>query len=93
MIHAPQPLMLLVAYVLRGFAEISGKQPLITPGWVRKYLVDWQTSSKKAREVLGYEITPLDEGIKLTVKWLEDSHVPGSKFIVPYPGSTDSKFP
>ena len=76
MIKIPKSLMLLVAYSFRIFAQISGKPPLITPGWVKKYLFDWKTSSEKAKFMLGYKITSLKKGIKLTVKWLEDSKFP-----------------
>ena len=51
-------------------AENFGKQPMITPGWVRKYLYKWSVSSQKAQEELGYQITPLKQGIEQTVDWL-----------------------
>lgn len=51
-------------------AENFGRQPMITPGWVRKYLYKWSVSSAKAQEELGYEITPLKTGIENTVEWL-----------------------
>lgn len=53
-------------------AENFGRQPMITPGWVRKYLYEWRVSSEKARNELGYEITPLKEGIQETVNWLRN---------------------
>jgi len=51
-------------------AETFGRQPLITPGWVRKYLYKWSVSSAKAEKELGYRITPLNEGVRKTVDWL-----------------------
>ena len=51
-------------------AENFGRQPMITPGWVRKYLYEWRVSSEKARNELGYQITPLKDGIQETVNWL-----------------------
>lgn len=53
-------------------AENFGRQPMITPGWVRKYLYEWRVSSEKARNELGYQITPLKEGIQETVNWLRN---------------------
>lgn len=51
-------------------AENFGRQPLITPGWVRKYLYKWSVSSAKAQNELGYQVTPLKEGIQKTVDWV-----------------------
>ncbi len=51
-------------------AENFGRQPMITPGWVRKYLYKWSVSSEKAKKELGYEITSLENGIQKTVDWL-----------------------
>lgn len=53
-------------------AENFGRQPMITPGWVRKYLYEWRVSSEKAKKDLGYEITPLKDGIQQTVNWLRN---------------------
>jgi len=51
-------------------ANTTGRTPLITPGWVRKYLYKWSVSSQKAQDELGYEITPLKEGVQKTVDWV-----------------------
>lgn len=53
-------------------AESFGRQPMITPGWVRKYLYEWRVSSEKAKNDLGYQVTPLKEGIQETVNWLRN---------------------
>lgn len=53
-------------------AENFGRQPMITPGWVRKYLYEWRVSSEKAKRELGYEVTPLKDGIQQTVNWLKN---------------------
>ncbi|MHA7099208.1 farnesol dehydrogenase [Roseivirga pacifica] len=52
-------------------AERFGRQPMITPGWVRKYLYKWSVSSAKAETELGYKITSLNDGIQQTVNWLK----------------------
>lgn len=46
------------------------RYPLITAGWVRTFLQDWTYSSVKAEKELGYKITPLREGIQITLEWL-----------------------
>jgi nucleoside-diphosphate-sugar epimerase len=51
-------------------AKAVGRPPLITPGWVRKYLYKWSVSSQKAQRELGYEITPLRDGVQKTVDWV-----------------------
>lgn len=56
-------------------AEKFGRQPMITPGWVRKYLYKWSVSSAKAQSELGYEVTPLKQGIQNTVDWLKANNV------------------
>ena len=55
-------------------AESFGRQPMITPGWVRKYLYKWSVSSEKARKELGYETTSLKDGIQQTVDWLKTNN-------------------
>ena len=51
-------------------AELLGWYPQITPGWVETFLQDWAYSSAKAERELGYTVTPLREGIRMTYDWL-----------------------
>jgi farnesol dehydrogenase len=51
-------------------AERFGIYPQITPEWVETFRQDWAFSSAKAEQELGYRITPLREGIRLTYEWL-----------------------
>jgi hypothetical protein len=51
-------------------AEWFGFYPLITPGWMETFLQDWAYSSGKAENQLGYKITPLKEGIQITLSRL-----------------------
>jgi nucleoside-diphosphate-sugar epimerase len=44
--------------------------PLITVGWVKTFLQNWAFSSAKAENQLGYKVTPLREGIRMTLEWL-----------------------
>ena len=52
-------------------AKRLGIYPLITPGWLQLFLRDWAYSSEKAIKQLGYKITPLKEGIRITYEWLQ----------------------
>ena len=63
-----------IAYFYAGFekkkAEWLGMYPQITPGWVETFLQDWVYSLEKAERELGYTITPLKEGVRITYEWL-----------------------
>ena len=61
---------LLFAHLQQKRAEWFNAYPRITPGWMRTFLVDWAYSSDKARRELGYQPTPLLEGIRITYEWL-----------------------
>lgn len=68
----PVPLwtMLSAAAAMEGLAAFTGREPLITPGWVRKYQHDWLVSSQKACTELGYRITPYEAALENTFKEL-----------------------
>ena len=68
----PLGVMLTFGKVQLFMAENFGRQPMITPGWVRKYLYEWRVSSEKAQKELGYQVTPLKQGIQETVNWLKN---------------------
>lgn len=71
----PLPLMLLLSQIQLLMAKLFGKQPLITPSFVRKYNKNWIVNSAKAEAELGYTITPLSEGITKTIEWLSESKI------------------
>jgi len=59
--------MLFLSQVQLLVAKLFGKQPLITPPFVRKYNKDWIVTSAKAEKELGYTITPLKQGVAKTI--------------------------
>jgi len=69
--HLPSFLMLLISKMELLMAEYFSKKPLITPPWVKRYLQNRPVSSRKAITQLDYTITPLDEGIRKTINWLQ----------------------
>ncbi|MDP9046963.1 MAG: NAD-dependent epimerase/dehydratase family protein [Bacteroidota bacterium] len=73
MYNVPLPVMLFLSRVQLMIARLFGKQPMITPPFVRKYNKDWIVSSKKAEKELGYTIIPLREGLSKTLYWLNQS--------------------
>lgn len=71
--HFPLPLMLTISKGLLLVAELTGRQPLITPPFVRKYHKNWVLSSAFAEKELYYLVTPLRLGLELTLKWLNET--------------------
>ena len=67
----PLSVMLLASYLHLALAHTTGKHPLITPPFVRKYTKNWLVSSEKAKMELGYAITPLETGLAKTLSWLQ----------------------
>ena len=69
--YLPFPIILAVSKLELFLAEKTGKKPLITPPWAKKYLQNRPVSSKKAMNDLSYTFTPLDDGIGKTIEWLK----------------------
>lgn len=69
----PLWIMLAVAFTMKGISAISGRPPLIVPNLVRKFSHHWIVSSQKATADLGYEARNAEEGIKQTVRWIQNS--------------------
>jgi len=70
MIYLPYRLMWAIAALMNISGKITGRQPLITPGWVKRYLLHSQLSVAKAQSELGYSVTSFRDGVKKTVYWL-----------------------
>jgi len=62
---------MLVAYYMELQAKCFGIYPLITPGWLRTYLLDGAFSCEKAEQTLDYRITPFEEAVRRTCQWLD----------------------
>ncbi len=58
------------SYILLYWAKLTGTYPVITPGWMRTFMVDWTYSCDKARKELGYQPVSLEESLKKTWDWL-----------------------
>jgi farnesol dehydrogenase len=72
MIKIPLKIIMFISEIQLHLAELTGKPPVITPVWVKKYFHSWAISSNKAKNELGYQITPIHEGINKTLEWLKD---------------------
>jgi farnesol dehydrogenase len=62
---------MLIAHAQLKMAQWFGRYPEITPDWMRTFLADWAHSSEKAQRELGYQPTPLVEGLQTTYEWLQ----------------------
>lgn len=67
LIPLPVPLMVAAGYAFMAFSKITGKPPLITPSWAKKFAHDWSLSSEKAKRELGYSFISAREGFKKTI--------------------------
>ena len=69
-LNLPAWLAMAYSFLEKRKAEWLGLYPRVTPGWVETFLRDWAYSTAKAERELGYTVTPLKEGIRLTCEWL-----------------------
>jgi len=60
-------------YMDVSIARLTGKQPKVTPGAVNVFKHNWALDSSKAVKELGYKMTSFEEGLKLTIKWLDEN--------------------
>jgi NAD+-dependent farnesol dehydrogenase len=71
-IHLPLGLLDVSAWFMEVIAKWTGKPPMLTRGKVGVLAHNWAYSSKKAQDQLGYTITPFDEGMAETVRWMRE---------------------
>jgi farnesol dehydrogenase len=73
--HIAYPLATALGYSLYAWAELTGREPLLTHEVVNVFREHWAYSSAKAERELGYRPTPLREGLRRTVEWLRESRL------------------
>jgi nucleoside-diphosphate-sugar epimerase len=71
--HVPTGILISFAQIQKFLAKYFGMEPVIMPEWVRQLSQNRYLSSQKAMNDLGYEITPVEEGITQTLDWLAES--------------------
>jgi farnesol dehydrogenase len=57
----------------KGWAQLRGTTPQLTPDLVDVYRHDWAYDSSHAEKELGYRARPLAEGLTTTAAWLRES--------------------
>jgi farnesol dehydrogenase len=70
----PVPLMMIAGYSIMGYSKLTGKPPLLTPQWIKKYFYDWSLSCEKAQRELGYTYRSLEDGLRQTVRWIKQNN-------------------
>jgi nucleoside-diphosphate-sugar epimerase len=68
--HLPPCIMMSVARLLILLNKLFGIRPPITPALVRKFNYNWEVSSDKAANELGYRFMSFDSGLLKTYEWL-----------------------
>jgi nucleoside-diphosphate-sugar epimerase len=74
MIKIPQFLLFFVSSMMLVYARLTGTEPIIVPGFIKKYSFDWKVSCEKARKELGYEPRTLKQGISNTLEWIRQGY-------------------
>ncbi len=68
-IPAPAWGMVALAWVWTALSRWTGREPHYPIGLYPYVFYDWRVSAEKARRELGYEPTPLEEGLRETLEW------------------------
>jgi nucleoside-diphosphate-sugar epimerase len=68
--QVPSWLLTTTARVLGASSAITGRRPWVSPDEARTALHSFVLDNRKAREELGLEFTPLEQGLERTVSWL-----------------------
>jgi farnesol dehydrogenase len=68
--HIPYPAAATLGWLLYAWAELTGAPPLLTHEVVGVFREHWAYASAKAERELGYQVTPLREGLRRTLAWL-----------------------
>ncbi|MCB8995251.1 MAG: NAD-dependent epimerase/dehydratase family protein [Bacteroidales bacterium] len=72
MIHIPVWLMLLLSRLVFSLSILFGKDPPVTPSLIRRYSHFWNLSSAKAMRKISYAPMGVKEGMKITIRWINE---------------------
>ena len=71
--HIPYEAATALGALMYLWAELTGHPPQLTHREVGVFREHWAYSSAKAERELGYQVTPLLEGLRKTVEWLRQT--------------------
>ncbi len=70
-LRMPDAMAKLSGAMMKGWAQLTGGTPKLTPDLVEVYRHDWALSNQKAETELGYTWRTLEEGLSLSAEWLK----------------------
>ena len=70
LLHLPGSIAMMFSNFEQARARWLRHYPMITPGWARTFLSNWENSCAKAECDLGYEPLSLRSGLEKTIHWL-----------------------
>ncbi|MEO1085431.1 MAG: NAD-dependent epimerase/dehydratase family protein [Acidobacteriota bacterium] len=72
-LRMPNAVATLSGAMMKGWAQLTGGTPQLTPDLVEVYKHDWALSSEKAADELGYRPRSLEDGLSETFEWLKSA--------------------
>jgi farnesol dehydrogenase len=74
-IGVPFSLMLGTSKIMKFLGDKFGMTPPVTPPFIRKYTHNWSTDISKAKNDLGYTVTPFKQAVEETAEWLKTKRI------------------
>jgi dihydroflavonol-4-reductase len=71
--HIPFWMAKVAALAEEARAGIKGIEPKLTREMVEVYKHHWAYSCEKAIKALGYQVTPMEDGLAATVAWVKEA--------------------
>lgn len=73
-VAVPLWIMLSASKVMQFLGDTLGIKPAVTPPFIRKYMHSWATDISKAKNELGYQVTPFVQAVEETATWIRSKH-------------------
>ncbi|MCC6156506.1 MAG: NAD-dependent epimerase/dehydratase family protein [Deltaproteobacteria bacterium] len=73
--HIPLGLLSFSAFFMEKIAGMTGKPPMLTRGKVGVLAHNWAYDSTRAKNELGYTITPFEHALEESIRWMREQGV------------------
>jgi len=73
-VAVPLWIMLSASKMMQFLGDTFGLKPAVTPPFIRKYMHSWATDISKAKNELGYQVTPFVQAVEETAAWIRSKH-------------------